>query len=272
MNVKSLLSVSITLALLAGCGVQPGGQAALRTVDPATSTLSRAEAAQIETLNEGNDLDELDEDILEELEPDVLAQPATIQGGLPFSGRATRIGQVRSAELGAFFLQTASGLFRLRQENLRLVGDSEKLNLKISKCLNQKVLVRGGVAPGQITASSVWRVPDMGVLLDMLRTGCLKGQIYDGNTMTGLQGATVLARSVTTGLYHRTITGKQGKYTLRRLPAGEYKVTVVLGGYGLQVPFHATVKARKSSEALIPMTLNPAPGTMPYPMPGPVNL
>ncbi len=268
MNLKSLLAGSLVLAWLAGCGMQPGPTTSMRTVTSAGTMLSRAEATQIETLNEGDDLDELDEELLEELDPEAAAY--VVQGGLPFSGKSTRIGQVRSAEMGKFFLQTSTGLFRRKEESYRLVGESEKLNLKISRSLNQKVLVRGGFSPGQMTATCVWRVPDMGVLMDLLRTGCLMGQIYDASTMMGLKGATVLARSVTTGMYYRATTTSGGTYKIKRMPAGEYQVTVVLGGYGLQVPFHASVKARKRSEALIPMSLNPAPGTMPMPLPGPM--
>jgi hypothetical protein len=269
MNLKSLLAGSLVLAWLAGCGMQPGTTPAVRVSGSSGSMLSRAEAAQIELLNDGEELEELDDVLLEEVDPD--AETFTAQGGLPFSGKSTRIGQVRSAELGKFFLQTSTGLIRKKEESYRLVGESEKLNLKISRALNQKVLVRGGLSPGQMTATTVWRVPDMGVLLDIMRTGCLKGQVYDSSTMTGLKGATVLARSVTTGQYHRATTGTNGAYKIRRMPPGEYQVSIVLGGYGLQVPFHASVKARKAGEALIPVSLNPAPGLMPLPMPGPVT-
>lgn len=247
----------IALALLVavgltGCGMPTTGTTGRSiTASSATADISRAESVQLQSLNDNGELDELDDEALQEL--DAEAADETQAAGL-FSRGSSKIGYVRSSEDGKFYLQTKQGIWKKKDISIPLATTTDTVSLKLSKYLNAKVLVRGATASGTMSVKKVYRVPDLSVVIDLLRTGTVSGKLYNAKTLVALEDAAVTLRSVNTGMIYRATTSSSGKYRVGRLTAGDYTVEATLGGFGKGVLAKVTVAKRKTTSANLPLS------------------
>lgn len=247
----------IALALLVavgltGCGTPTTGATGRSiTASSPTADISRAESVQIQSLNDNGELDELDDAALQELDAE---ETDEVQASGIFSRGSSKIGYVRSNEDGKFYLQTKQGIWKKKDISIPLATGTDTVSLKLSKYLNAKVLVRGASASGTMTVKKVYRVPDLSVVIDLLRTGTVSGKLYNAKNLVPLEDADVTLRSVNTGLIYRATTSSSGKYRVGRLTAGDYTLEATLGGFSKGVLAKVTVAKRKTTSANLPLT------------------
>lgn len=238
---------------LAGCGMPGTATSVNRSIASSPNAdMSKAESVEFDSLNNSGQLDELDEEALNELaeEGDVASGYEAQILGLG----STKIGYIRSTEDGKFFLQAKQGIWKRKDVSYTLVASKEDVSLKLAKKLNARVLVRGANKDGTITVKSLFQVPDTSVVLDMLRTGCVSGKVYNGKTLVALSGAAVTLRSVDTGRIYRATSKKDGRYRIGRLVPGDYTVEIVLAGFSKGTLAKVTVAKRKSTSANVPLS------------------
>lgn len=253
-----LLSTSLVGCGTVSTGITPGLKAS------SGSSISRAESVQFDSLNNGQ-LNELEDEDLQEL--DGTDSPEAAEETAAFTTQSflsnTKIGYVRSEEDGKYFLQFKEGTFTKRSTaNLTLNAQGNKVSEKLASQLNHKVLIRGTTEGTTFTVKGIYAVPDLSILLDILRTGAIKGTTCREDHVTystrdnGILGSnyggiTVTARSVSTKLVYRAISSKKdGYYKIRRMPPGEYTVEATLDGYQKGIAT-VTVAKRKSTQATL---------------------
>ncbi|MNX80535.1 hypothetical protein D3C86_1121990 [compost metagenome] len=242
-----LVAVSIT-----GCGMPTTGAPGRSiTASSPTADISRAESVQLQSLNDTGDLDDLDDEALQELDAE---ETGEVQGSGFFSRGSSKIGYVRSTEDGKFFLQVKQGIWKKKDVSIPLATSTDTVALKLSKALNVKVLVRGSTASGTMTVKKAYRVPDLSVVIDLLRTGTISGKLYNGKNLVALENAAVTVRSVNTGMIYRDSTSSSGKYRVGRLTPGDYTVEATLGGFSKGVLAKVTVAKRKTTSANLPLS------------------
>lgn len=253
-SLKGVAHLVLALALttgLVGCGTPVTGSYSMRTSGSVTG-ISEQEALQIRSYNEGGALDRLP---LEELEEEDFGESS--EGyeeeeptpDLFGSKSTTKIGYVRSVEDGKFYLQVNKGIFRKTELAFPLVASNEKMGMKLAKLLNKRVIVRGKFDKETITPTRAFRVPTLTVLTDLLKTGKIKGRIYDSRTMQTLDEAEVTARSLTNGRLYRVTSRRNGTFSLCRLAPGDYTLEVSLPGYARNGIAKITVQRFKVKEA-----------------------
>lgn len=69
-----------------------------------------------------------------------------------------------------------------------------------------------------------------GIHPDVLATGAVDGIVFDANTRDRIQGATVVAKNLKTGITYQTASRFDGQFSTA-VPVGEYTVTVTCPGY-----------------------------------------
>ncbi|HEY9900327.1 MAG TPA: carboxypeptidase-like regulatory domain-containing protein [Pantanalinema sp.] len=246
------IALALLVAIgLTGCGMPSTGTTARSIAASSPSAdISRAESVQLQSLNDNGELDELDDEALQELDAEEVGE---VQASGLFSRGSSKIGYVRSTEDGKFYLQTKQGIWKKKDISIPLVTATDTVSLKLSKYLNAKVLVRGATASGTMTVKKAYRVPDLSIVIDLLRTGTVSGKLYNAKTLVALEDAAVTVRSVNTGNIYRATTSSSGKYRVGRLTAGDYTVEATLGGFSKGVLAKVTIAKRKTTSANLPL-------------------
>lgn len=249
----------LVAATLTGCGsVANTGAALPKVASSSSANMSQAESVQIENFNESGYLDELDEEVFEELDPAAFGEEDAEYSTLALSGilskGSTKIGYIRSTEDGQFMLQAKQGLWKRTDVSYTLTPNGEAVSLKLATKLNKKVLLRGASDGTKMTVKSVYMVPDLAVVTDLISTGYVSGKIYSGRTLNGLLAATVTLRHLDTNRIFRATTKKDGTFKICRLAPGDYTLEAAIAGYNKGVLSKVTVSKRKKTSANVPLT------------------
>lgn len=257
-SIRLALAVLVA-ATLTGCGSVAGTGAGLPTITASSpsANMSQAESVQIENFNETGYLDELDADVLEELDADGLAADdssySALSVGLLTKG-STKIGYLRSTEDGKFMLQAKQGLWKRTDVSYTLSPNAEAVSLKLATKLNKKVLLRGQTDGTKMTVKSVWGVPDLAVVTDLINTGFASGKLYSSRSLEGLTAGTVTLRNLDTSRIFRATTKKDGTFKICRLAPGDYTLEASVAGYTKGILSKVTISKRKRTAANVPLT------------------
>lgn len=254
---RTALALVVALGLTA-CGAPTTGMS-LGSSSSQSADISKAESVQLDSLNDSGQLDELDDTALETLAADEESAPTDsyqtqgISTGL-FGKGSTRCGYIRSSEDGKFFLQSKQGIFKRKDVSTPIVGKGENESLKLAKYLNDKVIVRGSTSGSTMTIKAVYRIPDFGVLFQLIKTGCIHGKVYNSKTLEALGGTDITLRRVENSRIYRTHTRKSGEYHIGFLPPGDYTLEATLAGFSKGTLAKITIAKRKSTPANLPLS------------------
>jgi hypothetical protein len=232
----------------------------------ARSDISSAESAQLDSVNEGGLLDDLDDTALTSLapadstdasatDPSLAPSGETVQGlsGL-FGKTSTKCGYIRSDADGKFYLQYKKGFIHQSNVSLPIAGKDEAEQLKVAKYLNDKVLVRGLMSGSTLNVSAVYDIPDLGVVMNLIKDGCVHGKIYDAKTFVAKAGAAITLQSLANNQIYRAVSKSSGEYHVPFLAPGDYTLKVTLAGYASGSLAKVTIKKRKTTAANVPLT------------------
>lgn len=248
----------VTMAL-AGCGSASLPTSTSLNRSSATD-ISSKDALAIRSINALPEIDDLDIDETG-LSYDDLTD-LSVAGISEIWRQKTRIGVIRSVEDGEFYLATHTGFIFKKDVDLPLAPASEKKALKLAKYLNKKVLVRGELSGGKMTAELIAMVPDLSVITDILSKGRVGGKVYDYSTKSVIADASLKLTSVETRKIYRATSSKSGKYSFTRLEAGNYIVEATKAGYS-KYSMTLTVAKRKKTEQEIALTNSSTPAMAP---------
>lgn len=242
-----LMILGLALAMaMTGCG----SMSPTTVVRSGSSNNTSTEAYTMKALNANADFDSLEFEEADLPFEDLTSDYATL-GFMDALKKSNKVGYVRSVTDGKFFLATTTGVVFRKDVDIPLEA-SEAVAVKIAKYLNKKVMVRGPLAGGTLTAERIMSVPDLSVITDILSKGRVAGEAYEDSTKTALSDASIKLISMASGKIYRTTSNKKGNYHISRLEAGNYTLQASKAGYS-SIQMQVTITRRKKTEQNLAM-------------------